>query len=112
MNKLALLVFLILSTQAFASSITSNSVTYTIAEAIYSFVAVPVASSGATTVSSKAKQKEAVEIKVDILEYYQSGVTSIALKNQIKIVHDIDSSLSLEEALDALMDAAGLVLNT
>ena len=110
MKSIALFALLTLSTQTFASFTIANTVAYTIAEAIYT-TAIPVVSTGATTAASEGKQKEAFEIKVDIQEYYQSGTISPALKSQINIAQNIDASLSLEETLDALTDAANLILN-
>ena len=52
MKKLTIIALLTLSTQSFASFTVSNSVAYTLAEAIYS-TAIPVASTGATTAASE-----------------------------------------------------------
>lgn len=109
MKILAILAVLTLSTQTFASNTIANTLAYTIAEAIYT-TAVPVVSTGATTAMSDGNQKEAFQIKVDVQEYYQSGVISAALKNQINTAQKIDNTLSLEETLDALTEAANIIL--
>ena len=110
MKKLTFLVLLTLSTQTFASATVSNLFAYTLAEAIYS-TAVPIASTGATTASSQQTQKEALQLKNDIQDYYQAGVMSPSLQSKVEIAHQIDSSLSLDESLDALVDAANIILN-
>jgi hypothetical protein len=110
MKTLTIIVLLTLSTQTFASFSLSNSLAYTIAEVIYS-VAIPVASTGASTAMSQENRKEAAQLKIDIQEFYQSGVMSLSLQNKIELVKEIDSSLSLNESLDALVSAADLALN-
>lgn len=110
MKKLTFLVLLTLSTQTFASATVSNLLAYTLAEAIYS-TAIPIATTGATTASTQQNQKEALQLKNDIQDYYQAGLMSPSLQNKVEIAHQIDSSLSLDESLDALVDAANIILN-
>lgn len=110
MKKLIILASLILSTQTFASATTSNLLAYTLAEAIYT-TAIPIGTTGALSASSKEAQKEAVQLKSDVQEYYQSGFLCASLQSKIAVAQEIDSSLSLDESLDALVDAANLILN-
>lgn len=110
MKKIIILASLILSTQTFASATTSNLLAYTLAEAIYT-TAIPIGTTGALSASTKEAQKEAVQLKSDVQEYYQSGLLCASLQSKVAVAQEIDSSLSLDESLDALVDAANIILN-
>ena len=110
MKKLIILASLILSTQTFASATVSNLLAYTLAEAIYT-TAIPVGTTGALSASTQQAQKEAVQLKNDVQDYYQSGLLCASLQSKVAVVQEIDSSLSLDESLDALVSAANLILN-
>jgi predicted metalloprotease with PDZ domain len=110
MKKLILIAVIMLSSQAFASYTVSNLVAYTIAEAIYS-TALPVATSEATSITTEDNRKEAVQLKNDVQDYYQTGTMCLSLQNKVIIAQKIDSSLSLDESLDALVDASNIILN-
>jgi hypothetical protein len=107
MKKLTIIALLTLSTQSFASFSVSNTVAYTLAEAIYS-TAIPVASTGATTAASEQRNKEALELKNDIQDFFQSGNLTLSLQNKIKIAQELDSSLSQVEAIDLLLEVTNL----
>jgi hypothetical protein len=110
MKKLVFVALLTLSSHSFASFSVSNSIAYTIAEVIYT-VAIPVVSTGATTAATDNRQKVAVKIRNDIQAYYQSGELSLELSNQVETAQKIDTTLSLDETLDVLTDAANIIIN-
>lgn len=109
MKKLIILAALVLSTQSYAFDSVSNLLAYTLAEVIYT-VAIPVGTTGAVTATTQQSQKEALQLKNDIQEYYQSGSMTASLQNKVIIAQQIDSSLSLDEALDALVEASNIIL--
>jgi hypothetical protein len=109
MKKLLIVSLLSLSFSTIASEVVANLFAYTLAEAMYS-TAIPIGTSAATTASSQKSQKEALELKNDIQDYYQSGLMGPNLLNKIKLVQSLDNSLSLDESLDALVEAANLIL--
>lgn len=109
MKKLIIISLLALSTQTFAVQTLSNSVAYTVAEAIYS-AAIPVASTGLTTAATQENRKKAVEIQNDIQNYYQFNQISIMLQNHIELTQMLDNNLSIDEALDVISDATNIIL--
>jgi predicted metalloprotease with PDZ domain len=109
MKKLLIVSLLSFSFSTFASEVVANLFAYTLAEAMYS-TAIPVGTSAATSATSQKSLKEALELKNDIQDYYQSGLMGPKLLNKVILVQSLDNSLSLDESLDALVEAANLIL--
>lgn len=109
MKKALVIALLSLSFQSMASDLLANLFAYTLAEAMYT-TAIPVGTSAATSATSQKNQKEAIQLKNDIQDYYQTGTMGANLQNKVILAQSLDNSLSLDESLDALIDAANLIL--
>lgn len=109
MKKILIIALFSLSIQSMASDLMANLFAYTLAEAMY-ITAIPVGTSAASSATSQKNQKEAIQLKNDIQDYYQNGTIGANLQNKVILVKSLDSSLSLDESLDALVDAANLIL--
>ncbi len=96
MKKLVIAVTLLLSSNAFAHGLSPSEV-YTI---------LTTASTSAPTAATSEMSSPARKALAHIEEYSQSGELSIELQEMVKNLQLLDKSLSLEEALDLLIESA------
>lgn len=102
----------LLSVNSYAIDQVTNGLAYTLAYTIWSS-AMGVASTkvSAEATLSKYKKEEALKIENDAQNYYMSGIASAFLEEKIKLAQEIEPSLSESEAVDVLVEAAGILLN-
>jgi hypothetical protein len=112
MKKMTALFLLTLSLNAFSYS-TTQAVAYTLAETIY-VTALTVATSEVSTNLTSAetlRKEEANKIQQHVQAYFQSGEISVFLAEKINQVSKIDSTLSIDESVDALVEASNIILS-
>ena len=112
MKKLTALLFLTVSLNAFSYS-TTQAVAYTLAETIYVTALTAATSEVSTNLTSAEtlRKEEANKIQNHAQAYFQSGEVSAFLAEKLKMVAEIDSTLSIDESVDALVEASNLILN-
>lgn len=111
MKKLLILAFTtILSSNTYAMDVASNTLAYTLANTLYT-TAMGAATTDASSITLSNKQKaEALKIQNEAQSYYQSGIVSLYLESKIQIAKELNSSLSVDESVDLLVEASQIIL--
>ena len=110
MRKLLIaLSIMALSPGVFAFEMTSQLLGYTVAEILVTS-AVTVGTSEVSSLSISMPKREAQKIQLQVQEYNQTGEVTPYLAEKIAVVHSVDQTLSMDEAVDVLIDASLIIL--
>jgi hypothetical protein len=107
---LVIAVLMVMSQTSMALDATSQALAYSAAEIIVT-TAATIASSQVASLSSQMRKEEAQKIQNDIQTYTQSGAVTAFLEDKIAAVKTLDSSLSVDESVDVLIQATEIILS-
>ena len=60
--------------------------------------------------ASDLQKQEARKLQQEVQDYNQSGLVSNYLSEKIAVIHSLDNTLSLEEAVDVLIEVSEIIL--
>lgn len=104
------LILMSMAQSTFAIDTTSKTVVSLAVEVVFS-TAITTGSSDILSFSaSEARKLEARKVQAEVQDYSQTGHITIFLGEKISILQSMDSSLSLDESVDALLAASELIL--
>jgi hypothetical protein len=110
--KKTLIVLAIISTSFAHANSAVQLLDFTLSEVLYVGALTAASSEVSSRVTSSADKKQAAMLlQNEILSYYQSGKISPYLQYRIDFVKTIDSTISLNESIDALLSSTEIVLN-